>query len=51
MTFSKERVIYKNNNDSDRYELIRFCNKLNTTVVGGFSRLLKYLLMNITLNI
>nr|DAX54017.1 MAG TPA: endonuclease-like protein [Caudoviricetes sp.] len=28
--------------DSDRYELIRFCNKLKTTVVGGFSRLLKY---------
>lgn len=42
MTFSKERVIYKHNDDSNRYELIRFCNKLNTTVVGGFSRLLKY---------
>lgn len=42
MTFSKERIIYKHNDDSNRYELIRFCNELNTTVVGGFSRLLKH---------
>jgi hypothetical protein len=37
MTFSKSRLskVYE-------YELLRFCNKINTTVVGGFSKLLKY---------
>lgn len=27
---------------ADEYELIRFCNKLNTTVIGGASKLFKY---------
>lgn len=35
MTFGKSRF-------SSEYELIRFCNKLNTTVVGGASKLFKY---------
>jgi hypothetical protein len=33
MTFKKSK---------DKYDLNRFCNKLNTSVVGGASRLLKY---------
>lgn len=37
MTFQKPR--YNKNYD---YELVRFCNKINTNVVGGFSKLLKY---------
>ena len=37
MTFGKPR--FSNNHE---YELIRFCNKLNTSVVGGASKLLKY---------
>jgi len=37
MTFGKPRF-----NKSYEYELIRFCNKLNTIVVGGASKLLKY---------
>lgn len=37
ITFGKSR--YNKNYD---WELIRFCNKLNTNVVGGFSKLLKY---------
>ncbi len=37
MTFGKPRF-----NKSYEYELIRFCNKLNTSVVGGASKLLKY---------
>ena len=37
MTFGKSRY-----NKSTQYELIRFCSKLNTTVVGGASKLLKY---------
>ncbi len=36
ITFNKSR--YNKNYD---FELIRFCNKLNITVVGGFSKLLK----------
>ena len=28
--------------EKDLYELYRFCNKLNTSVIGGFSKLLKH---------
>lgn len=37
MTFGKSRF-----NKNYEYELLRFCNKLNTTIVGGASKLLKY---------
>jgi AraC-like DNA-binding protein len=37
MTFGKPRF-----NKKYEWELIRFCNKLNTTVVGGASKLFKY---------
>ena len=37
MTFGKSRF-----NSSFEYELIRYCTKLNTTIVGGGSKLLKY---------
>ena len=37
MTFGKSRY-----SKDYQYELIRFCSKLNTTVVGGASKLLKY---------
>lgn len=36
LTFSKARF-----NDSYVWEITRFCNKINTTVIGGFSKLLK----------
>ena len=43
MTFGKKRIALgnkvKNNNE---YEMLRFCNKLNTQVIGGASKLLKY---------
>lgn len=44
MTFGKLRnTIGKQNNSPDNsYELIRFCNVLNTTVVGGASKLFKH---------
>ena len=32
----------KSNNIQNKYELIRFCNKINISVIGGASRLLKY---------
>lgn len=41
MTFSKLRYTI-GKNDRDGWELVRFCNKLNTTVCGGASKLFKY---------
>ena len=32
----------KKTTNEDEYELLRFCNKLNTNVVGGASKLFKY---------
>lgn len=43
MTFGKNKFIRKG---SDDIELLRFCNKLNTTVIGGASKLFKYFLKN-----
>lgn len=40
MTFGKSRH-FIGNSDTE-YELLRFCNKLNTNVVGGASKLFKY---------
>lgn len=43
MTFGKGRhTLSKNDLSQNGYELIRFCNKLNTSVVGGASKLFKY---------
>lgn len=42
MTFSKPRMsISKSGNGLAEYELVRFCNKLNTSVIGGASKLFK----------
>jgi hypothetical protein len=42
MTFGKLRKITGNKHEDNKYELIRFATKLNTNVVGGFSKLLNY---------
>lgn len=42
MTFGKMRKALGSVNQDNSYELLRFCNKLNTTVVGGASRLFKH---------
>jgi hypothetical protein len=42
MTFGKLRKVTGNNHIENHFELIRFCNKINTNVVGGFSKLFKY---------
>ncbi len=34
------------NNKKYQYEIYRYCNKLNTNVVGGFSKLFKYFINN-----
>lgn len=43
MTFGKLRY---SNDDSGGFELVRFCNKLNTSVVGGASKLFRYFIKN-----
>jgi hypothetical protein len=43
MTFGKSRY-----NKSYQYELIRFCNKINTLVIGGASKIFKYFISNYT---
>ena len=40
ITFGKTRLIMNGNKNSN--ELIRFCNKLDTTVIGGADKLLKH---------
>ena len=43
MTFGKKRVAMGNKiNIEGEYEMHRFCNKLNTNVIGGASKLLSY---------
>jgi len=42
ITFGKKRKNLGATHKDGEYELIRFCNKINTTVVGGASKLLKY---------
>jgi len=44
MTFGKKRIAMNSSSKENEYELLRFCNKLNTTVIGGASRLFKYFL-------
>jgi len=45
MTFGKGRVsMGKKQLCDNEYELLRFCNKLNTNVVGGASKMFKYFL-------
>lgn len=46
MTFGKPRKGIKYKTCNNVYELYRFCNKLNTTVIGGASRLFKYFITN-----
>lgn len=43
MTLGKKRIALGNKEKNENeYELLRFCNKLNTQVMGGASRLLNY---------
>lgn len=42
MTFGKKRINVGSKQEHDNYELIRMCSKLNTIVIGGASKMLKY---------
>jgi hypothetical protein len=46
MTFGKPRGSMSSKNGKDRYELYRFCNELNTNVVGGASKLFRHFIKN-----
>lgn len=46
MTFGSLRRSLGQKNKIGSYELLRFCNKLNTSVVGGGSKLFKYFKLN-----
>ena len=47
MTFGNRRVAMgKKSTNIDEYELLRFCNKLNTNIVGAASKLFKYFVDN-----
>ena len=46
MTFGTLRKNLGQKSEDGSYELLRFCNKLNTNVVGGASKLLKYFINN-----
>lgn len=45
MMFSKARI--NTNNTHHEYEMTRFCNKINTTVVGGASKLFNFFIKTI----
>jgi hypothetical protein len=47
MTFSKLNIAKGSSHIVGHYELSRFCNSLNTTVIGGVSRLLSHFRKNI----
>jgi len=49
MTFGKNRNFMSNKNKNG-YELLRFCNILNTNVVGGASKLFKYFISKYDFN-
>ncbi len=46
MTFGKLRKLMNMKSVYNTCELIRFCNKLNTNIIGGASKLFKYFLNN-----
>ena len=48
MSFNNPRQMKKYNSDYDNtWELIRFCNKVNTSVIGGESKLLKSFIVKV----
>lgn len=47
MTFSSPRKNVNGNKQEGFFELVRFCNKIDTTVVGGASRLLKHFIREV----
>ena len=50
MTFGKMRSTIGKSSGNGCYELVRFCNKLNTSVIGGASKLFKHFISTLDPN-
>lgn len=50
MTFGNLRRALGQKPEAGTWELLRFCNKLNTSIVGGASKLFKYFINNYVVN-
>ncbi len=50
MTFGNLRKTMNSKSNSNDYEMLRFCNKLNTNVIGGASKLFNYFIKNYEYN-
>jgi hypothetical protein len=48
MTFMKVRKVLNNKSSDECYELVRFCNKLNHSVIGGASKLFKHFIQEVS---
>jgi len=46
MTFGSKRKFMKQSNSDGVYEMLRFCSKLNTSVIGGSEKVFKYFIEN-----
>lgn len=46
MTFGRQRKIMGGENKENEYEMLRFCNEINTNVIGGASKLLSFFIKN-----
>jgi hypothetical protein len=46
MSFSKMRGIFRNKKQDNNYELVRFCNILDTSVIGGASKMFNHFIRN-----
>jgi len=46
MTFGKTRKPLGQTSNENDWEMLRFCNKLNTNIIGGSSKLFKYFIKN-----
>jgi len=46
MTFGKKRILTNQKHKENEWELIRYCSKLDTIILGGANKLLKYFLKN-----
>jgi len=46
MTFGKLRKAMNSTSSEGQFEMLRYCNKLNTNIIGGASKLFKYFIKN-----
>jgi len=46
MTFGSKRKIMNSLSNDDEFEIYRFCNKLNTNIIGGASKLFSFFIKN-----